>query len=149
VSIASALNWYLKYTAHCQVSWCGLNLQLPDPLPVPSRTRVASPYAHRVYFNYCTFSYSMPFWDWGRWQQEIDWMALHGMNMPLAITGQEAVWQNTLRHYRMSDEETRDFLCGPAFFAWQYMANLEGYGGPLPQSWIDSHTALARQILQR
>jgi alpha-N-acetylglucosaminidase len=149
VSIASALNWYLKYSCHCQISWCGSNLRLPDPLPLPANVRITSPFVHRVYFNYCTFSYSMAFWDWDRWQQEIDWMALHGINMPLAITGQEAVWQNTLRHYRMSDDEIRAFLCGPAFFAWQYMANLEGYGGPLPQSWIDSHTELARQILRR
>lgn len=149
VSIASALNWYLKYDCHCQVSWCGTNVDLPNPLPVPEKIRVVSPFAHRVYFNYCTFSYTMPWWDWKRWEQEIDWMALHGINMPLAITGQEAVWQNTLRRFRMSDDEIRAFLCGPAFFAWQYMANLEGYGGPLPQSWIDSHTVLARQILQR
>src|SRR5947207_8153470 len=33
VSIAAALNWYLKYTCRCQVSWCGDNLELPDPLP--------------------------------------------------------------------------------------------------------------------
>ena len=148
-SIASALNWYLKYTCHCQISWCGSNLTLSDPLPMPKKTRIESPFVHRVYFNYCTFSYSMPFWNWDRWQQEIDWMALHGINMPLAITGQEAVWQNTLRQYRMSDDEIRAFLCGPAFFAWQYMANLEGYGGPLAQSWIDSHITLGRQILNR
>src|SRR4051812_32389407 len=36
VSIASALNWYLKYDCHCQVSWCGSNLNLPNPLPLPA-----------------------------------------------------------------------------------------------------------------
>src|SRR4051812_38428511 len=144
VAIASALNWYLKYDCHCQISWCGSNLALPDPLPLPKKVRIVTPFAHRVYLNYCAFSYTMAFWDWQRWEKEIDWMALHGINMPLAITGQEAVWQNTLRHYRMNDEEIRAFLCGPAFFAWQWMANLEGWGGPLPQSWIDSHRELGQ-----
>ena len=32
-------------------------------------------------------SYSMAFWNWTRWEQELDWMALHGINLPLAFTG--------------------------------------------------------------
>lgn len=32
-------------------------------------------------------SYSMAYWDWDRWEAEIDWMALHGINLPLAFTG--------------------------------------------------------------
>jgi alpha-N-acetylglucosaminidase len=150
VSIASALNWYLKYDCHCQISWCGDNLALPNPLPgVEKKIRIVSPLAHRVAFNFCTFSYTMPFWDWNRWQREIDWMAMRGINMPLAITGHEAVWQNVLGKYGMSEDEIHQFLCGPAFFAWQWMANLQGWGGPLPQSWIDSHVKLGQQILAR
>jgi alpha-N-acetylglucosaminidase len=150
VSIASALNWYLKYDCHCQISWCGDNLALPSPLPkVASKVRIVSPLAHRVAFNFCTFSYTMAFWDWNRWQREIDWMAMHGINMPLAITGHEAVWQAVLRKYNFSEDEIHEFLCGPAFFAWQWMANMQGWGGPLPQSWIDSHVKLGQQILAR
>ncbi len=150
VAIASALNWYLKYDCHCEVSWCGDNLDLPNPLPVvKEKVRRETPYEHRVYLNYCTFSYTAAWWDWPRWEREIDWMALHGINMPLAITGQEAVWQATLRKFKMSDDEIRQFLCGPGFFAWQWMANLEGWGGPLPQSWINSHAELEKKILQR
>lgn len=26
-------------------------------------------------------------WDWERWEREIDWMALNGINLPLAFTG--------------------------------------------------------------
>lgn len=150
IAIASALNWYLKYDCHCQLSWDGDNLALPKTLPpVAQPVRKVTPYARRVYLNYCTFSYSMAWWDWRRWQREIDWMALHGINTPLAATGQEAVWEATLRHYRMSDDEIRHFLVGPGFFAWQWMTNIEGYQGPLPQHWIDSHLTLGRQILAR
>jgi alpha-N-acetylglucosaminidase len=150
VSVASALNWYLKYNCHCQISWCGDNLNLPNPLPkVGSKIHIVCLLPHRVAFNFCTFSYNMAFWDWPRWQREIDWMAMRGINMPLAITGHEAVWQNLLRRYNFSEDEIHHFLCGPAFFAWMWMANLEGWGGPLPQSWIDSHVILGRQILAR
>lgn len=151
VSIASALNHYLKHFCHREMSWWRRNTSdLPTKLlPVKDKVRRRTSFQYRAYMNYCTFSYTAAWWNWERWQYEIDWMAMHGINMPLAITGQEAVWQNMLRHFRMSDDEIRSFLCGPAFFAWQWMANLEGWGGPLPQSWIDSHQKLGQQILER
>ena len=36
---------------------------------------------------------SFVWWDWERWEKEIDWMALQGINLPLAFTGQETIWQ--------------------------------------------------------
>lgn len=52
VSLASALNFYLKYVANCSVSWgwrgTGDQLNLPQPLPLPvGRTRVVSPVKYR------------------------------------------------------------------------------------------------------
>lgn len=47
----------------------------------------------RYYQNVCTQSYSYVWWDWARWEKEIDWMALSGINLALAFTGQEAIWQ--------------------------------------------------------
>ena len=150
ISVASALNYYLKYYCHCQISSNGDNLNMPDVLPlVTEKVRKDTPYTYRACFNYCTFSYTMPWWNWERWQREIDWMAMHGVNMPLAITGQEAVWQNSLRKFRMSDDEIRAFLVGPAYFAWQFMTNIEGWRGPLPQNWIDTHVKLGQKILER
>lgn len=150
VTIGAALNWYLRHVAHAQLSWCGDNLDLPARLPaVPEPVHITSPYAHRVYLNYCTFNYTAAWWDRARWEREIDWMALNGITMPLAIVGQEAVWQATLRRFGLPDDEIRRFFVGPAFFAWQWMTNIERWGGPLPQTWIDSHLALGQWIVQR
>ncbi len=149
-SIASALGWYLANVAHLQASWDGDNLALPGALPpVPHPTRRVSPYRTRAYLNYCTFNYTMSWWDQARWEREIDWMALHGVTMPLATTGQEAVWEATLRRFGMADDEIRTFLAGPAFGCWQLLTNIEQWAGPLPQSWIDAHLALGRFIVER
>jgi hypothetical protein len=32
-------------------------------------------------------------WDWARWERELDWMAMNGINMPLSSTGQEFIWR--------------------------------------------------------
>ena len=47
----------------------------------------------RYYQNVCTVSYSFAWWDWAHWEREIDWMAMSGINLPLAFNAQEAIWQ--------------------------------------------------------
>ena len=76
----------------------------------------------------------MAFWDWERWEKEIDWMALHGVNLPLAITGTETVWYNVLQKLGYNKTEINEFISGPGFFAWWLMNNLEGKQGD------DNHT---------
>ena len=150
VNIASGINWYLKYYAGVQLTWNGMKAKLPDPLPAVTKPeRHETDLTLRYDFNYCTFSYTMAFWDWERWQQEIDWMALHGVNMPLAIVGEECVWRNMLLKLGYSEEEIGKFIAGPAFLAWWEMNNLEGWGGPLPLSWYQRQERLQKQILQR
>ena len=150
VSVASALYYYLKEYANCQITWNGTNLNLPDELPmVPEKVHKDSPYEYRYYLNYCTFNYTMSWWDWERWEKEIDWMALHGINMPLAITGEEYIWDEVYRSYGFTDEDLDPFFSGPAYFSWFWMGNLDGWGGPLPKSWKESHRDLQKKIVQR
>ena len=98
VAVASALNWYLEHVAGVNASLPLTPIVLDTPLPpVPAKVHRTTPYRVRYFFNYCTFSYSMAWWDWGEWQRMIDWMALKGVNTPLAVTGQEAVWRLVLQ----------------------------------------------------
>ena len=150
VAISSALYYYLNEYVHCQVTWNSETLKLPALLPaVKNKIRKQTPYTYRYYLNYCTFNYSMSWWDWQRWEKEIDWMALHGINMPLAITGEEYTWYVVYKEMGFSDDELKDFFCGPSYFAWFWMGNLDGWGGPLPLSWMRSHFELQKKILQR
>lgn len=150
VSVASALGCYLKDCCGFSLSWNGSGWQTPSCFPTDiTPVRKVSPHKYRYYLNYCTFSYTMAWWNWERWQREIDWMALNGINMPLAITGEEAVWQRVYRKMGLSDSELGEFFTGPAYFGWFYMNNMDEWGGPLPQSWIDSHEKLQKKILER
>lgn len=150
VSLATAFNWYLKYTCNAHVSWFGDQLDLPRELPLPEKKeRRVIEGKYRVYFNYCTISYTAAWWDWERWQREIDYMAMNAVNMPLSVVGLEGVWYNTLLRFGFTDLEARTFLTAPGHSAWQWMQNIQSYGGPLPASWIDSHVALGKQIMER
>ena len=150
VSIATGVNWYLKYYAGIQLSWNGMTAQLPAVLPaVPQKERHETDLKYRYDFNYCTYSYTMAFWDWDRWEKEIDWMALHGINLPLAVVGADVVWYNVLTKLGYTKDEINEFIAGPAFQGWWLMNNLEGWGGPNPDSLYKQRETLQKQILKR
>ncbi|MEJ2703280.1 MAG: alpha-N-acetylglucosaminidase TIM-barrel domain-containing protein, partial [Sedimentisphaerales bacterium] len=150
VAMATGVNWYLKYYCHCQVAWNGGRISVPDPLPqVQPKVRRISWARYRYFLNYCCFGYSLAWYDWDQWERLIDWMALNGVNMPLSVTGQEAVWQAVCRRLGMNDEQIGAFLAGPPYLPFQWMGCLDGWGGPLPQSWIERHEELAKKILAR
>lgn len=150
VSIATGINWYLKYYAGINLSWNGMQADLPEVLPpVLKKERHETDLKLRYDFNYCTFSYSMAFWDWKRWEQEIDWMALHGINLPLAMVGTDVVWKNVMEELGYTREEINAFIAGPGFQAWWLMNNLEGWGGPNPDSWYERQEELQKRILKR
>jgi alpha-N-acetylglucosaminidase len=150
ISMASGLNWYLKKFCNAQFTTIDQQLKLPNHLPVPKMSeKVTTPFRYRYFFNVCTFSYTMAWWGWEEWERQIDWMAMNGVNFPLAITGQEAVWYEVLKELGFNDQQIDDFLVGPAYLPWGWMGNIDGLGGPLPKSWILKHKELQQKIVQR
>ncbi len=150
-SMAVGLNYYLKYFCYTSVSWYSSDkIVLPAKMPV-----VTEPVHHdarcesRFMLNYCTFGYTMPWWTWKDWERFIDWMALNGVNMPLAITGQEYVWYEVWRKFGLTDEQIRSYFTGPAYLPWHRMANIDHWEGPLPMSWIIGQVALQKKIVKR
>ena len=115
-SMAVGLNRYLKYYCKAQYSWFKDEpLQMPEVLPaVPEKVSESARVKERFFLNYCTYGYTMPWWDWSDWEHFIDWMALNGINLPLAITGQESVWYEVWSELGLTDEEIRSYFTGPA-----------------------------------
>ena len=150
-SLAVGLNYYLKHIAGVHVSWLLCEpVELPVEFPAPLETiRKEALVKDRFFLNYCTYGYTMPWWKWPQWERFIDWMALNGITMPLAITGQEAVWYEVWKEFGMTDEEIRSYFSGPAHLPWHRMANLDSFGGPLPMSWIVGQKELQQQIVAR
>ena len=150
-SMAVGLNRYLNRYCQVTVSWyAGVPMELPDVLPdVPAPERITARVPQRFFLNYCTWGYTMPFWQWRDWERFIDWMALNGVNLPLAITGQEAVWYNVWTKLGMTDKQVRSYFTGPAYLPWHRMANIDGWCGPLPKEWLENQTALQQRIVER
>ena len=152
LSISSGLGYYLRYHALSQMSWTGDSLKnikdkkLP---PLKEPIKKISKLQYSYYMNTCTHSYSASWWDWERWEREIDWMALNGVNLPLAFTGLEYVTKKLFIELGFTEEEIKNWIAGPAFMAWYRMGNINGWGGPLPNEWIDYEHDLQLKILER
>merc|ERR1719433_1294952 len=132
------------------MSWQAENMDIALDTEMPSvavpveKSRVMR---HSYYLNFCTPSYTMAWWGWPQWERHIDWMALHGINEPLIITGREYVMWKLFQEVGLKDLVIREYFTGPAFLAWHRMGNLQSFGGPLPKAWLTSQFELTKKIL--
>ncbi|MEG1287650.1 MAG: alpha-N-acetylglucosaminidase TIM-barrel domain-containing protein, partial [Clostridium sp.] len=151
VSLASGFNYYLKNYAKVMYNpIMGSNLNMPETLPVVGEKIVVdTPYEYRYSLNFCTYSYTMSFWDWDEYEAFLDWSAMNGFNLILDIIGQEEVLRRTLNEFGYSDEEVKEYISGPAYFAWFYMQNMTSFGGPLPDNWFEDRAELGRKMHDR
>lgn len=148
--LVAGYGWYLKNVAKVHFSWNGDRLKLPAPLPAPaSPVTIESPWKIVFAYNYCTLSYTAAFWDWKRWQHEIDFLALSGFTHALVTPGLEKTWEDFLIGLGYPRENAIRFIPNPAFAAWWNMGNLEGHGGPLSQQQIDRQARLGKSIVSR
>ena len=151
VSLASGLNFYLKNYAKINYNPLFVsNLNMPAELP-PTDGKVLrqTNYDVRYALNFCTYSYTMAFWGWKEYEAYLDWAAMNGVNLMLDIVGQEEVQRRLLLRYGYTEDEIRDYICGPAYFAWFYMQNMTGFGGPLPDNWFSQRVELGRRMHDR
>ncbi|KAF9109828.1 hypothetical protein BGX27_007145 [Mortierella sp. AM989] len=156
--LGAGLNYYLRNICQVDMSWSGDRFMDMPPVPPPINGTEgairASFVPWRYYMNVVTFGYSFVFWDWKRWERELDWMFLNGVNMALAMVGQEYVFRQMYENLGLSREELNGFFAGPSYTPWQRMGNLQGSWGfsndtQLKNYWIDSQWELQGQILNR
>ncbi|KAF2113315.1 putative alpha-N-acetylglucosaminidase [Lophiotrema nucula] len=152
-ALATGLRRYFTDVAHVDIYWfIGSRLdQAPSSLPRPNGTVAGSSIVPwRYFFNTVTFSYTTPFWSWSDWELELDWLALHGVNLPLAWVGFEKILLESFLDINLTTSEIIPFFSGPAFQSWNRFGNIQGsWGGELPLSWIDQQFELQKKILER
>lgn len=143
------VNWYLKYVAHRQVSTNGDRLG-DEPLPLPDDAiEHDARFPWRYALNQNTDGYTTPYWDWPRWQREIDLYALSGINAMIVERGMDSVLYETFRDFGYSDRELRAWITQPAHQNWQLMGNLCCFNAPISRELMAKRVKSTRQILAR
>lgn len=139
---------YLRNECHSIVSWSGDRITIPDHLE-PFQKEVKSPFKYHYYMNTVTHGYTTPFWGWERWERELDWMAMHGLDMPLIAGAHEAILYRTFQKVGLEDEEIMEYFSGPAHFPWNRMGEISGWDGPLPNTFFQKQVELTHKMLGR
>ncbi|KAL6251089.1 hypothetical protein RBB50_001297 [Rhinocladiella similis] len=150
-ALASGLRRYLTDVAHVDIYWfIGSQLDQVHELPCCTVLNGSSVVPWRYHFNTVTFSYTTAFWTWEDWELQLDWLALRGVNLPLAWVGFEKIVVEIFEGIGLSQADILEFLSGPAFQAWNRFGNIQAsWGGQLPMSWINSQFELQKKILTR
>jgi len=104
---------------------------------------------YRTCFEYTTFSCAACWWNWERWEKEIDFMAMNGINMPLCAVGTEAVWMKTMLDLGMHENLALAGISGPSFWGWQLSDCFDGYLPQATKESIDRTLELGRKIADR
>ncbi len=147
--LAAGYGYYLRNILGLHWSWNGNRLAPRTPLILPQEPiQISTPWKWRYAYNYCTLSYTMAFWGQKEWREELDRLALSGINIALVQAGLEKVWQLTLRDLGYPEDKIKAYIPNPASAAWWNMGNLEGLGGPLSQQMIDQEAELGKFIVQ-
>ena len=140
---------YVKSNGYGLFTWSLNTISLPDRFPDQAKKISVTPFRHRQYMNVCTLGYTMCYWDWEAWQRELDWMALHGFDMPLSPIGSEAIYARVWRKLGLTEEEIGEFVTGGAHFPWFRMGNMSKLDGNLPQSYYDQSIKLEHKMVER
>lgn len=144
------VNWYLKYIAHVQISTNGDRLGTNDTFPLPRVTiERETPYAVRYALNQNVDGYTAPYWDWPRWEREIDVLALSGINAVIVERGMDTVLYRTFLEAGYSDAQIRNWITQPAHQNWQLMGNLCCFNGPISSTLMQKRAESAQKIVAR
>ncbi|HEX3569841.1 MAG TPA: alpha-N-acetylglucosaminidase [Acidobacteriaceae bacterium] len=143
------VNWYLKYVAHLNVSPNGSNFGPPGQrLPaVAAPITIQALYPVRYALNENTDGYTTPYWDFARWQHEIDIMALSGFNAILIQRGNDLAVYQAFRDIGYTDADIRAWITHPAHQNWQLMGNMCCFVEPISLELMQKRADSARQIL--
>jgi alpha-N-acetylglucosaminidase len=143
-------NWYLKYVAKVQMSTNGIRLGEAKEFPLPLQAiEQHAVYPYRYALNQNTDGYTMPYWDWSRWEREIDIYALSGINAMIVSRGMDTVLYQTFQEFGYGDAEIRKWITQPAHQNWQLMGNLCCFNGPISRELMAKRVSSAQRILSR
>jgi Alpha-N-acetylglucosaminidase (NAGLU) N-terminal domain/Alpha-N-acetylglucosaminidase (NAGLU) tim-barrel domain len=126
------VSWYLKYVAHLNISTNGSQLGSPT-LKLPAvATPIVKPalYPFRYALNENTDGYTTPYWDFPRFQHEIDILALSGLQRhPHPARQRPAVYQAflDLGYLPPGHRQTHASLCADGKIR-EWPGSLTGFG---------------------
>lgn len=110
---------WVKANGYGMADYIEHNIVIPSKLTDVEAHREVTPYKHHYILNTATFGYTVAYWGEKEWSEFINWMAVHGYEMPLALKGSNPILARVFKNHGATDADLDKFFSGPAFETWQ------------------------------
>lgn len=151
-NLSIAMAYYRYLSEYCSVTVTSGDYDISyiyrSPLPQEKITYV-SPQKIRARISFEMFSLAGNFWGFDRWEKEIDFMAMHGINAALQAVGFDAVTYHTLAELGMDKDFCAEFASGPAFLSRQLTGNVAGMHSINSIDYLERKLSIGRMINER
>ena len=152
---AVGLRRFLEEYAGLSLAWAGTEERVTftlqaKKLPLPfAPMRGALPAHQRAVFSPMTYSCSPCWWDFERWRDEIDILALYGVNEALLLVGSEFAWFKALRDEGISTEYILGGMSAPPYWPRQLQGKFDNILPPVDPMYLKSRGQLGGAIAER
>ena len=106
-------------------------------------------YGLRLAMDYDVYAHDAFAWDWTRWERELDFLAMQGVNAAYMPVGQEAVWYYAALDMEIKREDAMVFLSSPCYYPLQLAGKLDSFMSVTDTNYLKAQIALGRQIVTR
>ena len=88
-------------------------------------------------------------WGFDRWEKEIDFMAMNGVNTPLALTGSDGVLYKMLKDMRIPEATIFSFISGSSYWYKQLTGNIFGFLPMNSADYFNKKIAVGKMVTER
>ncbi len=151
IAVAMAYYRYLRDFCGVNLSWCGnTGVCEPHKPPLPDKKiTFLIEQEKRMCLSYETYANGACWWDWPRWERELDFMAMNGVNMPLCLVGYEAVWYYAMLKLNINREDAMGFLSGVCYYPYQLQGKLDSFLQLVDTDYLKARIELGKKIISR
>ncbi len=103
----------------------------------------------RARMSYEFFSLEGNYWGFDRWEKEIDFMAMHGINTALQPVGFDGVLYRTICDMGMPDKFAAEYSSGPAFLMRQLTGNIAATNSVNSKDYFERKIYIGKSITER
>lgn len=106
-------------------------------------------YGLRLAMDYDVYAHDAYAWDWDRWERELDFLAMQGVNAAYMPVGQEAVWYYAALDMEIKREDAMVYLSNPCYYPLQLSGKLDSFLSVTDTNFLKAQIALGQQIVTR
>lgn len=150
-AVAAAFYRFLGECCALELSPCGnTKIYTCDSISMPKKVITQTiPYDRRMSMTYETYMNDAFCWDWDRWERELDFLAMQGVNMIFMPVGQEAVWYYGALDMGINREDAMEFLSSPCYYPLQLAGRLDTVFPMTDTNYLKAQIKLGQRIVER